>query len=348
MVDSARMTGLDQLVVGATPQWIIDIASRVKADVRNRLAARRYGPLVTELVPHAVDHHLLVANDGAAVMRVALADGSAIILKIATTEIASQQIATESAALEEIAEHPELGGWRDLVAVVTQRGDFDGGTWFTQSLLPGVPTASVTLRAELLVENVVDALRPLHIATGVRCMVEDVLIHDLVSGPLESIAQWRPALGEQLAMIDGEFRERLVSCELTLGRQHGDFSPSNVLWDLDALVVSGLVDWKLATQPLPPEVDYVHYALSLLMARRRTEYGTAVISLLADGETSALAAPVRVANNLGPNGFDVRTAITLAWLQHISFGLDKGRHLRTNPIWLGNNIDAVVRALQPM
>ena len=54
-----------------------------------------------------------------------------------------------------------------------------------------------------------------------------------------------------------------------------------------------------------------------------------------------------MANDVGPNSFDVRTIATLGWLQHISFGLIKARELRRNPIWLGNNIDAVIRALQP-
>jgi hypothetical protein len=348
MVDSARMTRIQQLVVGATPRWLINIASRAKADVRNRLAARQYGPLVTELIPGAVGHELLVATDDAMVMRVALADGSATILKIATSEIASEQIATESAALEEIAQHAILGGWRDLVSVVDQRGTFDGGTWFTQSLLPGVSSAGATLQSELLVTKVVEALKPLHAATSVSQMVDDALLDDLVTRPLDSINQWRPVLSEQLSRINDEFRDRLATLELTLARQHGDFAPANVLWDPALGAVSGIVDWKLAPKPLPPELDYVHYALSLQMLRRRSEYGSTVVSLLGEGESAARAAPIRSASNLGPNRLDVRTVVTLAWLQHISFGLEKGQGLRTNPIWLGNNIDAVVRALQPM
>ena len=341
------MNRLEQLVVGAAPRRLIGIASRLKADVRNRLAARQYGPLVAEILPRSVSHQLLVANDGAVVMRVALADGSTTILKMATSETASEQIATESAALEEIAQCVELGGWRDLVSVVEQRGAFDGGTWFTQSLLRGVPSATVTLPNEVLVKGAIAALKPLHAATIVNRTVDDALLDDLVTRPVDLITKSRPVLREQLARIERELRSCLAALDLTLARQHGDFAPSNVMWDPAFGVVSGIVDWKLAQAPLPPELDYVHYAVSLQMLRSGMEYGATVISAIDGGEASPLTASVQVANDLGPNSFDVRTVVILAWLQHISFGIEKGQRLRSNPIWLGNNIDAVVRALQP-
>jgi aminoglycoside phosphotransferase (APT) family kinase protein len=146
-----------------------------------------------------------------------------------------------------------------------------------------------------------------------------------------------------LSSISGYLEESLAGRPLVLSRQHGDLAPSNVLWDSANATVSGIVDWKLADQLLPPEVDLTHYAVSLIALRRRIEYGATVTWLLGEGRDSQEAEVARYASENGPNDLGLRCSVTLAWLQHVSFGLQKAVDLQSNAIWLTNNIDRVVQ-----
>jgi len=339
------MSWIGQFVQRATPRWVTVAAGRARSGGRQRLAARQIGPVVNQVVPGATTHELLVLRSDAAVVRVERHDDEPVILKLATSAGSVEFLDYQVAALEELAQLNSLGHWRRLVATLEQRGTYDGGSWFTQSVIPGEPVTNVEVDPDALVAEAVRALRPFHVATESTVMADESVLDDLVTKPIEMLRSWRPGLEGGLTAINGECRQRLASLELCLCRQHGAYVPSNILWDRDAGVVSGITDWRMPMQLLPAEVEYVHFALSLLANRRRVDYGEAVILMLNDGSGVVAGDPVEHANELGPNQFDVRTAVALTWLHHMSFDIHNRAELRTNPIWLEKNIDSVVRVL---
>lgn len=337
------MKNLQSLIVGNAPRSVIGFLSRLKSRLRRARSARKFRPLIDQLFPSMTRRELLDASDDGAVFRLITEQGRGTILKLATSSASREQLAGDSRALQELAALADLGEWRSHIASLLEVGEHEAGTWFTQSMIAGDPTSEVDVDAVRLVAAATAALRPLHRLTS-QVVLSDEVLDDLVSEPLATIEQWRPSLAAGLARIDASMRTRLQGRELTLCRQHGDFGPTNVLWKDDR--VSGIVDWKFSAELLPPEVDLVHYALSLVTHRRRTEYGDTVLWLLGAGAGSPEASWVRVATDAGPNGFDLGVGVTIAWLQHVSFGLQRVIDQRTNRIWLVNNLDRVVDGLR--
>lgn len=332
-------------VLDLIPHQAIRQLSRMKAFSRRRSATRRFAPLVADIVPGATKHELLVAFDDSAVFRVEQGAGGPTILKIASSPLASQQLTAEADALDELTQLSELADWRNRIASVVDRGDHATGTWFTQSFKAGRPLSTIDTDAVQLVTAVATALHPVHAATSLLVKADAEVLSEIVTSPLETIQNWRPELAENLASIDADLRKQLTGRELTLSRLHGDYAPSNVLWDPETQTVSGIVDWKFGRQFLLPETDLVHFVLSLISQRRQEEYGTTVIRLLDAAPSPPLSAAVLAAIEAGPNGLDLRTGLTASWLHHVSFGLQKAEELRANPIWLRNNIDSVADAL---
>ena len=338
-----RSTRAEVYLVAHVPGRVIEVLSRVKAAARNRRAVRSLGPIVSQILPSTQGYELLVANADAAVFRVEYDHGLKTILKFGTNPEACEQLSHEIAALHELHEFEQLGDWRASIATLESQGTHEAGIWFRQSVVPGKPTSSIDLNMGELVAQVSHAIRPLHVATEKRQVIDGPLLASIVDGPLAMVERWRPNLATGLSNIGEYLEERLAGRPLVLSRQHGDLAPSNVLWDSESGAVSGIVDWKLADQMLPPEVDLTHYAISLISLRRRIEYGEAVTWLLGEGRDSEEAEVARSACEAGPNGLGLHCSVTLAWLQHVSFGLAKAVDLQTNPIWLTNNIDQVVQ-----
>lgn len=344
LMSTPTVSDLRGRVLDLVPRQLIEVLSRVKTFVRRQRAARRFAPVVAQVFPSATSHELLVAFDDSAVIRVE-DDGGTAILKVASSAIARAQLTIEANALDELAQLSELGDWRTYIASVKNRGDHASGSWFTQSMKPGTPLSTIDEDTAQLVSAAATALHPVHDATAQTVAATDAVLDEIVTRPLAIIRRWRPELAASLDTIGIELQEQLGDRNLTVSRLHGDFAPSNVLWDPETESVSAIVDWKFDEQYLPPEVDLVHFALSLIAQRRRVEYGDCVIWLLDQGVGSRETSSVELAAAAGPNGFDMRLGLMVSWLQHVSFGLQKAADLRTNSIWLRNNIDRVVQAL---
>ena len=347
---AADIAGVKAQVLSAlaelAPNRLIQILSRLKARLRRSRASRRLRPLAAELFPAATTHELLSASADAAVFRVNQPLGSPIILKVASSSEATEQLRREAEALNELGGIAELGDWRSLIASVKGRGKHDLGSWLTQSAIAGTPTSTVDIDTDTLILAAAAALTPLHEATSRTVTADDELLDRIVSKPFATVAHWRPDLTESLATIDTHLKGRLRGRPLRLSRLHGDFAPENVIWDIDASTICGIVDWEFSEDDLPPEIDLVHYGLGLGAQRRRAEYGEMVIWLLNKGAGSPESVSIRTAATRGPNGFDVATGLTLTWLHHVSFGLQKSIGHRSNPIWLGRNIEHVVASLR--
>lgn len=336
------MTVVDA-VVSRTPRWAIDVLRSAKSRVRRVRARRRFGPLISLVAPDSTDRELIVALDDSAVFRIGSSTGDSVILKLASSDIASTQLRIEATALRQIHDLPDRGDAASAtpVADVTAEGTTEGVAWFTQTLLGGVTVSTVDLPAVHLVTAATEALDPIHRATSETVEITPDQCAALIDDPIDTIEHWRPASTNGLEIARSRLTDALAGRSLTLGRNHGDFAPSNVMWDPINAAVSGIIDWNFDDHLLLPEIDTVHFAISLLAQRRRAEYGHVVVDALDSPAADELGACVRAAVDAGPNCLDPATAVLLAWTQHVAFGLYKAADLRVNPIWLSNNIDHV-------
>lgn len=337
-----------KVLAALAPRWFVEAGGRMKKAVRGRNASRRFEPLLAELYPSACSHELLVTFPDSAVFRIKDADaqGAQTILKVASNPVASERLAVEAAALDELAQLTEIGEWRSHVATVLDRGVHTSGTWFSQSAVAGTPISVIDADLRHVNLAACAALRPLHAVTSRTVALSEDVLDQLVAKPLHVVQRWRPQVADGLAAIGVNLRQQIPG-QLAVSRLHGDFAPTNVLWDVEAQSVSGIIDWSFGQEHLPPEIDFVQFGLALISQRRETELGATVIWLLTDGVASPEASLILASLEAGPNEFDLSTGVTLTWLHHVSHGLSKAYDLRKNPVWLLNNIDQVVDALRP-
>ncbi len=344
---SAGVESFGSWLIGHIPTPAVWLLRKVKAATRRSRAGRRSSAVIEQYFPTATSATVLAATGDTSVIRLLHRTEPPVILKLAQTSTASRQLNHEAAALDELAEivlPRSNDGPR--IAAVHDRGTCANGSWFTQSNLGGAATSDVGLEPARLVTQACEALEPIHRATANSCVIDAEIFEGLVGAPLSVLSLWRPELAEGLHSIRLDLEAAIGGRELTLCRLHGDFGPTNVLWDLRTSTVSGIVDWSFDKQALLPEIDLVHFALSLVTQANRQEYGDVVLSFSHGRATPDEVGVVEAALRAGPNELDLEDAVALAWLHHVALGLQKQEHLRRNPIWRQRNVDKVVLAGQ--
>lgn len=326
------------------PRRVVHGLSVTKSRFRSRLATWRSKKLLADEFSSA-QSEVITASADTTVLRVVPRVGAPVVVKVATSSAANDQLKREMAALDELA------GWvasdRSLagVALIVRRGNHRLGRWYAQTELVGRPASTVDAASETMVTAATQALEPFHART--RRMVTCDVGHftGIAADPVAIVKRWRPEVAEGLDMIIEFLRDQLLDYTLVVSRLHGDFAPSNVLWDDTAHAVSGIVDWELGPALLPPEIDNLHFFVSLCTQERRVEYGEAVVWLLRDGRSSRGADTVARLLAQGPNSFSPRVGLVLMWLHHVATGLQKSVGYQRNPIWLTNNVDVAVAFL---
>ena len=249
------------------PRWFTEAVGRVQKTVRRHKASRRFEPLLAELYPTASSHELLVTFPDSAVFRIEDAQGAQTILKVASSPAANERLAVEAASLDELAQLNEMGEWRSLVASVLDRGVHTTGTWFSQSVVAGTPISVIDADPRQVSLAACNALRRLHAVSSRAVLVNENLLDQLVAKPLEMVERWRPQVSDGLGVIGTNLRMQIPG-QLLVSRLHGDFAPTNVLWDVQAQSVSGIIDWSFGQEHLPPEIDFVQFGLALISQRR--------------------------------------------------------------------------------
>lgn len=332
---------LEERLVSGVPHVLIAQLSRGRSSLRRRRAKQRVAPLITKHFPTALRWDVLVGFDDSVVVRVGLADED-LILKVAFSSKASARIEGEAAALAELAGFAELQAHQTVLAKVLESGTYEGNFWFTQTYIPGDVGSIVDVDAGALNAAAATAIEPFHAATSQVVAVGPDILELLISEPVAAIGRCRPNLVNGLAELEAVAIDLFAEKRLAVARLHGDFAPTNVLWDPSATAVSGIIDWSFSRNLMPPEVDLVHFCLSLSSLRNRREYGITASALLQGTADPTETNTMTEMLARGPNDLGVHEAVAIAWLQHISIGLQKADDLRDNPVWLSANIDSVV------
>jgi hypothetical protein len=335
-------------------------------------------------VVHALvdtDDFTVVASSRDTTVIAARDAGRPVIVKIASTPAGALRLDSEADKLTRLHRLTTLGTWRGLVPVVAGQGSSEGHQWWSQSGVDGVATLgtarpgtnSATASAEPchlaeLTRLAHRAITTLHRGTahhiGTTDSTADAPTHDatmnttddavgdaidrIVWRPFETIANARPTRRSSLDAIGQTITSQISATSPTLCWVHGDLAPDNVLFSDDGTRVTGIVDWELAAESLPPEIDLAHFVIALVAESQRIEYGRVVAALL-DGNRAVVPdwAHDRLAATM-PNRWSPQTSATIAWAHHVSANLAKAPHYRTNELWLGANIDVVVDALETL
>ena len=124
---------------------------------------------------------------------------------------------------------------------------------------------------------------------------------------------------------------------------HGDFWRGNVLavGPADELRSVSIVDWERGSLHGLPEVDQVHY----LLTEHPAGFSTAMRSWL-DAPGTTVGERLADLDMPVPNPqLGATLCAVLAWLSHVSAGLDTARRFRAGPLWVRTEVGAVLDLL---
>ena len=339
------------------PVRVIRVASRLRSAVYAKRANRRLRALVVgvgndlseeeSLKSNGVTHRVISASSDRAVLEVSSSPTARVVVKAGWSDAAANSIGCEVAQINQLNQNPALTEWASVIPTVVKQGEVGDSHWLAQTLLPGASGDSLDLDPTALIFAAATALSPLHEQTKMVATADTELLNRLVDTPVAAIVAARPQKAAQLERFRQQLRLKLSGRKLVLGTVHGDFAPTNVLWDPDQGRVSAIVDWELAREEMPPELDLAHFGLVLATETSRLEYGQALAEYVEHGDTrlSDWLAKVKA---FTPNGFEPSVALTLAWLHHCAANLTKTDDYNNKSVWLASNIDATVDALCPV
>ena len=211
------------------------------------------------------------------------------------------------------------------------------GAWSVEERLPG-SAASHELGPRLL-DECVDFLVALHnveLADTGAPLVDKARIVAAVC----SRSEHREAVLELGSNLDAELGE------LPRGFGHGDFWTRNLLVTGDRL--EAVIDWDSAAPGSLPLLDLLHLTLSARREKTREYLGEALVRhQLPWAEAGGDEV---VDSYCGRLGIDVDsrllTWLVLAyWLEHVAYELDYARDRSGRPVWMRNNVEVVLDAL---
>jgi Ser/Thr protein kinase RdoA (MazF antagonist) len=141
-------------------------------------------------------------------------------------------------------------------------------------------------------------------------------------------------------------REALEGRTVWVGRTHGDYSPGNILFD-GAGRVGGVVDWAQSREDDLVLLDPMTLLLFERAHDRGLPFGRVVVDLHGGSRlSSAEVALLERHRALCPaEPLPVPTAALLAWLRHVETNLVKSARYAHHPVWVHQNVEAVLRAV---
>lgn len=332
-------------LVGSLPSATFEALLSMRLKIRQRRRFRAAATVFDELDSTRGDGAPLwprkvIATEGDVVVA-KVAGGSDLIVKVALSPEASrglQRHATSTTAMR-AATAGSLA--QKLVPETLEIGTCLGQTYVVESACKG---QSLDVLDAASMQSIAAALGDLHRATARPRRPEDDLVYTAVTVPCR-VLQADPRLSEYRSVIDAlatSLWQALTSRAIIVSRTHGDSWRGNVLVDsrFDPPVVTGVVDWENSEEVGLPEIDIAHLWLS--------EYPTGI----AAGTLSAMVAG-QISDLLGPTGRDLQNprlpaavVVTLAWLAHVSAGLERSSRFALGHFWLSRTVTPVLDLLE--
>lgn len=261
---------------------------------------------------------------GALVIRVALADGSAGLLRLARAG-ASADPAPLADTLEVLTRAGVL-----LVPRVVARGHTSGASWVVERALPG--------------------RRPRRVTGGLARQVAAVCAaFPRGDGPplataedLSGIAAQLPNRAVSVGRLAAELSRQVQSLPSVL--RHGDLWAGNLLVDRSSL--SGLVDWDAAHPSAVPGTDLLQLVATELRMRAGHELGPAFLSRpWRTSMFSGVTGPYWSSLGLRPDDSLLDVVGVAWWATEVQGTLARLPHRAADERWVATNVDRVLSAL---
>jgi Ser/Thr protein kinase RdoA (MazF antagonist) len=133
----------------------------------------------------------------------------------------------------------------------------------------------------------------------------------------------------------------LSSRDLNVARTHGDFWLGNVLLDHSRREprVTGIIDWENSVSAGIPEVDLAHLWLSM---QRSGLAGGVLMAVMRGSFADVLDLSD---DDLVNPDLSAGLVVVLAWLAHVTDGLQRSTHFALGRVWMRRNVLDVLDVL---
>jgi hypothetical protein len=230
-----------------------------------RLDAAKLPTQHTDRSRPVLSQHLVFPGNKAIVAMGPPAEGGGVVGIFVGDDLALERRRAESSLLTGLAELPPP--LARLIPKVLDQWSVGKTTVFVMNRLPGV---SLDIAADVLDEvtrNALDFVIDLHRASAAPCAM-DASAHAARIGVLLAAAAARnPPLAAELRSLDEPLQARLSGLNIPKVWQHGDYKVENVLYDQRTRVLTGVIDWELATRDGLPLLDPLYLIIYNRMIR---------------------------------------------------------------------------------
>jgi O-antigen/teichoic acid export membrane protein/aminoglycoside phosphotransferase len=314
-------------------------------------------------------------------------DGSSsrVLIKIARSATGVSELQREREALDALHDEQRLGDWRRLLPR-WEPGGSTGDDYVLERVLPGVDAAALLRsdprRAGEVAVLGLAAIGTLHDRTAEPVLVEARHVARWLEDPLALITTMHPSghvpdfQHRAARLLERRLTEAVLGSTLPLAWTHGDYTPGNVLVDVQRSAVSGIVDWAQAEPGRLPDLDRTLWLMTIECQVSGLQLGSLVSRVLRDGSTgrarTGRARTGRARTGTGRDAqaphrrwpalgslldgpavgpapcaptIDLTDAVLWAWLDHVAGNLAKSARYVNNSLWWMSNVEPVLRTV---
>lgn len=275
------------------------------------------------------------------------------ILKITHSARAADNLRAQLKILTRLRADSRLDGLVTLMPQLWASGETAGRFYVLEQRLPGLDGRQ--LLADHAVRVCLQAaaahsIAQLHQATASTAIVNADLLQRWVDRPLQLVRPVTAAhdrAGEGVRALDrlaAELKGSLLGRSVAISWIHGDYMPGNILATDDGRTLTGIIDWDLAAPNELPQLDLMHFLLSMRMLVAKRELGDVVRDLLTKDKWTTPELDILLGAQAALPGdvVDTRTLILLSWLRHIARNLNKSDRYARSWLWLTKNVEGVL------
>ncbi|GGA52963.1 phosphotransferase [Pelagibacterium lentulum] len=291
-----------------------------------------------------------------------------VCLKIAWSTPGIDALTREMFMGESLRSNPRLQDLKHLLPQTLFSDRHASALMCAEAVLPGRRGSSVLFSPDAnRISSLADAARAItaiHHATATEIEIAQDWKRRWINAPLAILGAHgtpRARTSRQLLLpaLEAHMSDFWLGRTLPLGASHGNFSPGNLLFEHNAkkdarglthLRLTGILDWDHAEYDAPQGFDICTLALITRTMAEGQELGPIVHELLGKpswrpAERSWFGPPPDGSFDWHDDPQTIRHLVILAWLHHVSANLDRSEASRSNKLWLGLNVDWVLRKI---
>ncbi|HSD82331.1 MAG TPA: phosphotransferase, partial [Anaerolineae bacterium] len=250
----------------------------------------------------------------------------AAILKLAHSDRAAANLRTQLEVLTRLRADSRLAGLTPLMPSILASGEIADQFYLIEQSLPGrdgrslLSDPAARTRLQLAAAN---TIAQLHQATTSTTRVTPEMLKRWIDQPLQALRlvasahDHGGAVARAVDRLAAELQSSLAGRTVSVSWIHGDYMPGNVLVTADGAQLTGIIDWDLAAPEELPQLDLIHFLLSVRMLAAKHEMGDVVRELLTleKWTTSELDILIEAQAALPGEVIETRVLILLSWLR---------------------------------